>query len=235
MPLDAHDPYFRLWTPIGSTSRSNGFAVEAVDWFRQFITPETKRLDELAEVRCLFLLGEPGMGKSRVLRSEVDRLRANPHPGILIHQVDLAEVSSDAGLDGVFADPALKSWRSGGDTLALFLDSYDECLRRYRNLKARLLTKLRRQPLDRLRLRIACRAGDFPGHLPAELAQIWPSLLTDESIDIRTYVLEPLARSAVYSWAEASEINGTAFVAEIDRHNARSFAARPITLTQLIS
>jgi hypothetical protein len=126
-------------------------------------------------------------------------------------------------------------WREGEDTLYFFLDSYDESLRRYRTLKARLLAQLRDQPLQRLRLRIACRAGDFPGHLPTELLEIWPSPTDGAPADVRTYLLQPLSRSGVRAWAEACGVDSDALMGAIERHNARSFAARPISLQPLIA
>lgn len=234
MPSEALSPRLRLWAPVGDEP-TQGFGVEDGDWYRHVLAPEVKRLDELVDVPCLFLLGEPGMGKSTSLRAEVDRLRENPMPGCLIHSADLAEVSSDAGLDHLFSQPTFERWREGEGTLHLFLDSYDESLRRYPTLKARLLATLRNQPLHRLRLRVACRAGDFPGHLPADIQGIWPSPSDDAPIEMRTCLLQPLSRSAVYAWADTSAVDSAAFVAEVERHNARSFAARPISLRPLIA
>lgn len=234
MPPRVLSPHLRLWAPVGDEP-TPGFAVEDSDWYRQVLAPEVKRLDELVDVPCLFLLGEPGMGKSTSLQAEVDRLRENPMSGHLVHSADLAEISSDAGLDDLFSQPVLERWRDGEDTLHLFLDSYDESLRRYRALKRRLLGKLRDQPLHRLRLRVACRAGDFPGHLPADMQAIWPSPPDDGPTVVRTYLLQPLSRSTVRAWADADGVDSESFIAAIDRHNARSFAARPISLRPLIA
>ena len=151
--------------PFG-LSVNNPFGFDDQLWYHRAFRDDVQPLSGLTEIPCLFLLGEPGLGKSTAVRQEVRRLEQVLPDDERVHRIDLAEVSSDAGLDTAFSHATIQAWRNDESTLHLFLDSYDESLRRYPTLKPRLLARLREFQQaglhGRLRLRIACRSGDFP-------------------------------------------------------------------------
>ena len=221
----------RLWTPR-PLSQDSGFAVEADAWLREVFAPGARTLAELTDAPYLFLLGEPAMGKSTTIKKEADRLDRTLPAGEIALRIKLNEVSSDHGLDQAFDQ--ICEWRDGAAVLHLFLDDYDECLRRYPTLKPRLIGKLERLPLDRLRLRVACRDGELPGNLTVAIRSLFlqqvPTLADFESI----YRLQPLSRSAVRSIAVANDVDGDAFLAEVRHRGAESFASRPITCQELV-
>lgn len=235
MPRMPELPITRHWTPVErSHDGVDPFFIDSGDWYRLVLLPETRSLAEFADAPCLFLLGEPALGKSTAIRQEAVRLRTALPPSNCVLRRNLAEVSSDGALDGLFADPTIRDWWGDETTLHLFLDSYDECLRRYPVLKPRLLAHLRNLPLGRLRLRIACRSGDFPGHLPGEVDELWRTTVPEEDDPVRVLRLEPLSRAAVRDWAAARGVDGEGFLREVDRRNARPFATRPVTLNGLL-
>jgi len=226
----------RYWSLVGSPTVGwlpEDPADELV--YRILAGSYAQTLSELVDKPCLFLLGEPALGKSTAIRREVDRLRSELPADEQAVMIDLAAISSDSALDSEFEDVAIQEWQTGQKILHLFLDSYDECLRHYPALKPRLLRNLSRLPLDRLRLRIACRSGDFPGSLPRDVLALWPTHSQRGSVQDTMYRLELLARRDVRVRAEAEGVaNVDNFLLEVDRHNASMFAQRPLTLNALL-
>src|SRR3712207_4523663 len=93
----------RYWTPVALTAQAvDPFFGNDEDLY-PLLRHETKLLAELAGAPCLFLLGEPALGKSTAIRQEVERLEGLLSPGETVLRRDLAEVSSDGGLDDLFA------------------------------------------------------------------------------------------------------------------------------------
>ena len=228
-------PIVRYWTPIGHQSDGfGGFDLDE-DRFRRAVRPGTEPLAELSGVPCLFLLGEPALGKSTAIRQEEDRLRTTLPSDERVLRCNLTGISSDSALDGLFEDPLIQDWRGNGTTLHLFLDSFDECLRRYPALKPRLLERLGELPLGRLRLRVACRSGDFPGHLPEEVNGLWSAQVPETENPVSVLRLEPLSSAAIRTWAVARGVNVEDFLRAVSRHNAWLFARRPVTLNGLLS
>src|SRR5439155_26020202 len=102
-------PWKRFWCAReGTISLADaGFVAdpEVDDWLS--LNPELRSFEEIADIRCLALLGEPGIGKSTALRDAIRVAEAaTALNGDLILSVDLAGVGSDTGLyRRVFDDP----------------------------------------------------------------------------------------------------------------------------------
>jgi hypothetical protein len=225
--------------PFG-LSVNDPFGFDDQLWYHRVFRNDAPSLAGLAGIPCLFLLGEPGTGKSTAVRQEVQRLEQVLPGGECVHRIDLAEVSSDAGLDTAFNHAAIQAWMNDESTLHLFLDSYDESLRRYPALKPRLLARLREFQqaglLGRLRLRIACRSGDFPAHLEDQFETLWgEDGIESDDQPVRKVHLERLSRSAVRGWAEAKDVPPDDFLDEVAKRNAAVFASHPITLNALLA
>src|SRR5215217_8238153 len=136
-------PITRYWTPVADAMNSgDGYWVDDHEWYRKIVRPETKTLSELAELPCLLLVGEPAMGKSKAVEQEFARLKSSLPDGDSVSLIDLSIVSSDGGLNDEFERRDIRDWRAGNGILHLFVDSYDECLRRYSPLRKRLLARL---------------------------------------------------------------------------------------------
>jgi hypothetical protein len=208
-------------------------------WYHRAFRDDIQPLAGFTAIPCLFLLGEPGTGKSTAVRQEAQRLEQVLPDDERVHHIGLAEVSSDAGLDTAFDHATIQAWRNDESTLHLFLDSYDESLRRYPTLKPRLLARLHefRQAglLGRLRFRIACRSGDFPAHLEDQFETLWEVDGVSDDQPVRKVHLERLSRSAVRAWADAKDVPPDDFLGEVTRRNAGVFASHPITLNALLA
>jgi hypothetical protein len=125
--------------------------------------------------------------------------------------------------------PCFTSWRGGSGVLHLFLDSLDECLIRVDTLATLLAQELERCPIDRLRLRVACRTAVWPMLLEQRLRQLWGEGA------VGVYELAPLRRRDIAEAAAACDIDPAVFLAEVDQREAGALAAKPVTLRFLLS
>lgn len=157
-------PWKRFWCAReGTISLADGGFVadpERNGWLS--LNPDLRSFEEIADVPCLALLGEPGIGKSTALRDVVAAAEAAAvSSGDLVLSINLAGVGSDVGLyRRVFDDPTFKTWHSGSAHLHLFFDSLDEALLEASSIATLLLDELERCDRDRLSLRIACRTAE---------------------------------------------------------------------------
>ncbi|MFC1834341.1 hypothetical protein ACFL2Q_06370, partial [Thermodesulfobacteriota bacterium] len=87
----------------------------------------------------------------------------------------------------LFQSEEFQSWSAGEYTLYLFLDSLDEFLVSGPRGLTILIDRLAGYPLQRLRLRILCRSGNWPADLEDRLGQMW-----NES-SVGKFTLEPLS------------------------------------------
>jgi hypothetical protein len=131
-------------------------------------SPALRTIDQLAELQVVALLGEWRLGKTTTLNGYEQRARAAS--GEEVVRFDLGGYGSDSLLvTEVFGDPRLERWRDGDGELRLLLDSLDECKAHISNVAGLLASRLRRSPVERLRLMIVCRTADWPRG-PAERA-----------------------------------------------------------------
>ena len=97
--------------------------------------------------------------------------RQTTSTGDLIDYIDLRSFGSETRLEQrLFHSDIFASWLSGRQSLHLFIDSLDEALLRIDTLAALLGEELRKYPVERLSLRIACRTA------------VWPDLLDESSL-----------------------------------------------------
>jgi predicted NACHT family NTPase len=186
---------------------------------------------EISATPCLVLLGEPGIGKTRTIRMELDRIKTGiEEQGGQIIWLDLRSYGSeDRLIADLFQNPVFDAWTKGKYTLHLFLDSLDECLLRIDNLALILIDGLNKCPVERLFLRIVCRTAEWPSFLEKNLRRIW----TDDALQV--YELAPLRRVDVTEAARASSLDPEAFLHEIDRKEVVPLATKPVTLKFLLN
>jgi hypothetical protein len=221
----------RFWCPRSGDIRLDwrGYLSDPEsDWGRHE-NPNLVTIDKLADVPCLVLLGEPGIGKSQEMTDLVNHTAGSQsHSFIEINLRSCSHLASDLS-----QEPGFVSWMDGSDRLYLFLDSLDEGLLEVRNLAVQIVDEFRkkkyRDKLDRLYLRIACRTAVFPQVLEEGLGEIWG----DDNTDF--YELAPLRQADVEVAANQRGIDAQTFLAEIDRRKIASFAIKPITLKFLIN
>lgn len=226
-------PWKRYWTP--RTARldlsDNGYLSDPETEYGRLLNSELALFPEIASAHCLVLLGEPGIGKTQTLRLEFERYKEAAARGDQVFDfVDLRAYGDEHRLvDRLFDSPSVRQWKSGAQRLHLFLDSLDECLLRIDTIASLLPEELKKQPADRLSLRIACRTAVWPLLLEEELRKLWP----EEQMGV--YELAPLRRRDVEVAVQAGAIDPQAFFREVDRAEAVPFAVKPVTLLMLLT
>jgi predicted NACHT family NTPase len=187
--------------------------------------------ESIAEIPCLILLGEPGIGKTHAMKAEQDDIRYKiEKKGDQIIFVDLRSLGSEDRLvRSLFESAAFVSWAKGRNRLHLFLDSLDECLLRIDTVAALLVDELKKHPAERLYLRVACRTADWPAGLEANLAELWGNHA------VGVYELVPLRRVDVIEAARNNELDPNVFLSEVERTEVVPLAIKPITLNFLIN
>jgi len=224
----------RFWCPRGGNINlgDGGFLSDPDERSGKIFNPELVAFDQLAEIPCLALLGEPGIGKSWAIQGNSTAAReAAASQGDKVIHLDLRSYGSEDRLvQNLFEAADWKMWRSGSHRLHVFLDSLDECLLQIKNVAALLADELlKQQPLERLHLRIACRTARWPAVLEASLIQLY-------GVEgFKPYELAPLRRVDAERAAEQSGIaDKVAFLARIGVLDVSSLAIKPVTLNFLI-
>jgi len=227
-------PWKRFWcSRDGAISfADDGFVADpdgSSNWFAP--NADLRSFEEIADVPCLALLGEPGIGKSTALQAARSAAEAAAvSGGDLVLFVDLAAVGSDAVLyRRVFDDPTFRAWRSGAVRLHLFFDSLDEALLETGSVAAVLLDELQRCDRDRLSLRIACRTAEWPERLDNGL----PDLFGRDNF--AALELVPLRRRDVEEAAAIEQLDSGAFIRELLVREVVPLAIKPITLGFLLN
>jgi hypothetical protein len=179
---------------------------------------------ELFDLWCLVLLGEPGSGKSTWLRDEADRHREQDSN---VEWVDLRDYSSEVRLEARFTEIAEAA--ALADVTYLYVDSIDEALVRIGPVTSLLAEVLRRIPLDKLRVRIACRTLDWPEWFVADLAEVWGQ------DNVHILEIAPLREVDVRIAAEAEHLDPDDVLKQIKTRGLQSLATRPVTLNLLLA
>ena len=105
--------------------------------------------------------------------------------------------------------------------LHLYIDSLDECLLRIDSVAALLADEIPKYPLDRLKLRIACRTASWPPLLERALKSGY-----GEDLFVATELV-PLRRVDVLQAATLSGITDPdSFLARVDGLRARHYVLR---------
>jgi len=180
---------------------------------------------------CIILLGEPGIGKTIALKKFTQDFDSEEDE---ILKVNLSSIGNANHFnDMIFNHTKFQDWRIGDYNLYLLLDSFDECFLR-EGINANLLVEyLKDVPKDRLYLRIACRAGNWPNSLNDNLINIFSKK------NFLSFTLVPLRKTDVEEFANF-EVEGTEntspsdFMEKIETMGVGLFASIPITLKALL-
>lgn len=206
-----------------------GFLTDPEGEHGKLLNPNLITFDQLQVTRCLALLGEPGVGKSWSLSADLDAyLQRSPELPTI--RLDLRGYGSEDRLyRALFEDRRFLQWVEGDHELHLYLDSLDECLLRIDNVAALLADELPKRPLNRLKLRIACRTASWPALLESTLKARYGEA------DFAATELVPLRRTDVLQAATLTGlVEPAAFLERVDHLQLSVLASKPITLKMLL-
>ena len=222
----------RFWCPRdGSIDLSDGGYLTNPDAsYGSYVNPALRSLQSIAQVPCLALLGEPGIGKTEAMKAERAMVDvAVEAEGDKTLWLDLRSCGSEQRLaDKLFDAPEFISWLEGDHRLHVFLDSLDECLLRIDSVAALLVDELRGYPVNRFSLRIGCRTAEWPTLLEEGLKELWPEQ------GFEAHELAPLRRTDVVEAANEEGLDPEEFLSALDESDAVPLAIKPVTLDFLM-
>lgn len=223
----------RFWCPReGSMNLSDGgYLYNPDSEWGHIINKDIVSFEKISDTPCLVLLGEPGIGKSIAMQAERISIEEKiEEEGNKTFWLDLRSYGNEQRLvQKLFESPEVIRWKEKSYDLYIFLDSFDECLLRIETVASILAEELRDLPVERLRLRIACRTFEWPASLENNLLSLWGK----DSLGV--YELVPLRRKDVIEAAKSNSIEPTEFISEIDKMEAVSLAIKPVTLGFLVN
>ena len=189
-----------------------GYLVEPTTDTGKLVQEDVCSFEDISQVQCLILLGEPGIGKSIALKIEQSDIERQARKvGEETLWIDLRAYQTDIRLEqAIFQHPIFANWLKGEHRLHVFLDSLDECLLRIDTVASLLAEEFKKYPIDRLFLRIACRTADWPQALENDLR----SRFGKENVQV--FELLPLRRLDVEEAAKAESVDHDHFLADIE-------------------
>lgn len=223
----------RYWCPrdVSYSLQDDGFLSDPKGEWGAALNPNLLAFEDVAQTPCLVLLGEPGMGKTSTIEASRTAIQGEVRAaGHEVLWVDLQTGDTeDRLIKKIFETPIFRAWQDGSHKLYLFLDSLDECLLRVSTVAALLKEELEKYPVERLRLRIACRTAEWPALLEDGLTQQWGEGA------IQIVELAPLRRVDVVIAAQTRGIESLDFLNAVRNAEAVPLAIRPITLDFLLT
>ena len=241
MPDKANYSWQRRWVPTTPTADTfqpayqidNSGYVSLMQWGPGLTSRLTGyALAELTEEhRCVVLLGEPGIGKSREWHTQQAILGdASRHLFL-----DLGTIPSEEVLRSeIHSTPAIQEWIQDQSILTLWLDSLDEGLLHVTVLQHALLRVLRSLPVKRLCLRVLCRNAVWPIGFSEALATALDIKNSTSQLAFLTLLLCPLTREQVAAAAQQEQFDPEQFLAAVAAVDAQPLVSRPVTLGLLI-
>ena len=191
-----------------------------------FYNPEVVPLSSLNSIPCLAMLGEQGIGKS----SEIDCAAASVLAGDKFLGINTGGQSSMAELQADITESAeYVEWIGNSSLLYMYLDSLDEGPLTI-SAKMRVISGLlKNMPLERLRLRIACRTASWLGCVQDELLTYWTK------DHFAAYELAPLRRADVVQAACSEGVDADMFLQAVEDKNLSSLISKPLSLRLMLN
>lgn len=226
----------RYWHPSHKNAPllDSGFLYASDDfsYFHSQNDWELATFEDLNNIKCLILLGEPGMGKSQALNDAYGFLNNQTQFGYETLLFKLANYSDENRLvQKLFQSEKFQGWLIGSHSLYLFLDDLDEARLKIDTITNCLIEELAdiKDHLSRLALRIACRTSDWPQEFERQLCELYGEQ------QVKIYKLAPLQIKNAKEAAEMHHIDWDAFWSEIREKDIGPLAANPITLRLLFA
>jgi len=223
----------RFWCPLGGSTNlsADGYLADPVGPAGPVLNPDLVGPTSFADQPCAILLGEPGIGKTYSIESIAQsEQKLHPSPTHTFLPFNLRSYGSeDRFIREVFENRDIQAWLQGSNTLHMFLDSLDEGLLRLSTISIILGQQLAKLPIERLRVRLACRTAEWPDSLRETLTKCWGEQ------NVKVYELAPLRKVDVESSLLCHGIEAPAFFREVDTVRGVPFAIKPVTLKFLIN
>lgn len=226
-------PWIRFWC-----SRENhtvldesGFLRDPEAFLGSSLNPNARTLETWDEQSCVVLLGEAGIGKSHEARrwhdGHTEHAATDDGPRHFFCDLGAAEALA-LFKEGVLEAPWRSEWQGGTAPLHLTFDGLDEAPAGSRGVAKHLVSRLRELPIERVRLRVACRTAAWLEWLGQEFEALWcapPTVLE----------LLPLRHRDVVLAAEMYPVAADAFLREIMDRGVQALASQPLALDFLLS
>ena len=228
-----HYEWKRFWCPRSGRINLdyNGYLWDPEGEWGKVHNPNLVSLEEIADIPCLILLGEPGIGKSDELEKLKDFTEKELCKSSQVLNLNLRSCTNLK--EYLFKDETFTDWLGNSYHLYLFLDSLDEGLLSIPNLATGLIDELKKSKyqnhISRLHLRLACRTFVFPEILEVGLKDLW------EEANFQIYELAPLRRVDVINAAKAEGFSSDDFLGELGKKDIVPLAIKPITLKFLLN
>lgn len=180
-------------------------------------------LDDLADAPCLVLLGDSGLGKSTAVDAAREAL------GARCRVRELGSANDGGDVRSVIREGLARATSEG--VHHLFLDGLDEALTKVDAIGKKIADELLGDldALQRLRLRIVCRAAALPERLPEQLERAYGKE------QVARYSLLPLRWSDVETLVRHARADDAEEILPLLREPPlAALAARPITLKLLL-
>jgi predicted NACHT family NTPase len=222
----------RFW--CSRTSQVNlgdrGYLYDPESEYGHLFNPELVGLEAIADIPCLILLGEPGIGKSQEVEKLVEYTRKTVEPP---HRILERNLRSCNNLETyLIQNQDFIDWIKGEHRLYLFLDSLDEGMLTVANLATQLVDEFSQDKysdkLDRLYIRIACRTAVFPRILEEGIEKLWEKTSA-------IYELAPLRYVDVENAATKKGLDSQTFLSEVWDKTLVPLAIKPLTLRFLLN
>jgi predicted NACHT family NTPase len=222
----------RFW--CSRTSQVNlgdrGYLYDPESEYGHLFNPELVGLEAIADIPCLILLGEPGIGKSQEMKNLLKYTGETIKPPHRILERNLR--SCDNLATYLIQHQDFIDWMNGEHRLYLFLDSLDEGMLTLKPLATQLFDEFSNDKyidkLYRLYLRIACRTAVLPGFLEKGLQELWAE-------NSAIYELAPLRQVDVKNAATEENVESQDFLSEVRDKALVSIAIKPFTLRSLLN
>ncbi|MBN8559871.1 MAG: hypothetical protein J0L70_05065 [Leptolyngbya sp. UWPOB_LEPTO1] len=169
----------RFWCPrSGQFDLSDRVYPKDLDFEDDFqLNPNLVTLEHFADVPCLILIGEAGIGKSHEIENLKDYTDNRSNSDYTVLEFNLRSCTNLKY--ELFQDEKFVAWEKGTHSLYLFLDSLDEGLLEIPTLVTQIIDEFKkdkyRDKLSHLYLRIACRSALAPAiaMLEDSLEKLW--------------------------------------------------------------
>ena len=228
-----HYEWKRFWCPRSGQINLdyNGYLWDPEEEWGKVHNPNLVSLEEIADIPCLILLGEPGIGKSYELEKLKDFTEKELCKSSQVLNLNFRSCTNLK--EDLFKDETFTDWLGNSYHLYLFLDSLDEGLLSIPNLATGLIDELKKSKyqnhISRLHLRLACRTFVFPEILEVGLKDLW------EEANFKIYELVSLRRVDVINAAKTEGFSSDNFLDEVGKKDIVPLAIKPITLKFLLN